>query len=420
MTALACVCLNAGRALPWVQGGEARRKWLFADINLTAAAAEIAQAEEAIRAQKAFNETLHTARLAPAKQQEQEQQQGAQGLPHTQQPAQRNTCACSGGGVADVNDSPAGRPAAAGGGGASPHASPHADCGSSSSSRQPWQKPDRVPRLQLSSLTSPEGRTAHGSVGRGSSLGSQRPLVGLLSAPQAAALLGCLPGSLRQLQGSPRLVSARSSGPGDSSMGVIPAGASMQSARVRHAAPGGPQPQPSRDAWCTAAASCLARRQSCALRQHAAVQDRDSSLSSSHRQAPSPPHWQQQADASRGCGSARLRHWEHVSAPAASSARRNSRACAVPQAASATAPCQHPVSMQQRGQRCQGGSRQQQLQRPAQQRQPEVRPDGDVLAASRESLLSARALPPGVLLASNFVGPVAAAIAIAHTPRSQR
>ncbi|WIA21298.1 hypothetical protein OEZ85_000531 [Tetradesmus obliquus] len=41
------------------QGGESRRKWLHYDVNLSDDAQAVAKAEEAIRSQKAFNETLH-------------------------------------------------------------------------------------------------------------------------------------------------------------------------------------------------------------------------------------------------------------------------------------------------------------------------------------------------------------------------
>ncbi|KAF6255340.1 hypothetical protein COO60DRAFT_1627563 [Scenedesmus sp. NREL 46B-D3] len=40
-------------------GGETRRKWLHADVDLSEAARAVARAEEAMRSQKAFNETLH-------------------------------------------------------------------------------------------------------------------------------------------------------------------------------------------------------------------------------------------------------------------------------------------------------------------------------------------------------------------------
>jgi len=166
-----------------VQGGEARCKWLHFDIDLAGDAAALEQAEEAIRLQKEYNETLHL-RERPQQQQ--------QPMPLLAAPAT------------------AGHGLAAGPATCVSEAVPAAATVQSISSStaklaaSPKARPTAVPRLDFASLSG-SGTQQHSCHATVRSTGrSSRSAAGLLTESQTAALLSCLPGNMDTLVGSPR------------------------------------------------------------------------------------------------------------------------------------------------------------------------------------------------------------------------
>lgn len=169
------------------------------NINLAADAAELQQAEEAIRIQKEYNETIHL----HIQQQHQQQMVAAATL----QTWQRQLAPGAAAGPVSAAASPVAgviQAAAAAGGGAGMPAGSAAAAASS-----PKSRPTGVPRLELGSLSGSEGTQQQqqqhsGHAGAGGS-GSSRVPVGFLTDSQRTALLGRLPGNMDSLVGSPRL-----------------------------------------------------------------------------------------------------------------------------------------------------------------------------------------------------------------------
>jgi hypothetical protein len=336
------------------QGGEARRRWLHYDVNLSEDARAVAEAERAIQQQKAANEALPTAAESAA----------------TARSSTKGPAAAAAVAVASGRPS---LPLALKGARNSSLQAP----GDASLASPGARRPACVPRLDLTSTSGSANTCFLQAINPGTGLQQQQQQQqhvrsnSVLGKEAVASLAASLPATLRGA-----LPSGGCAEPGTAAWPRSARASGVRGTLIRV--------QPCHDEWQTAAASTLARRHSCSL-MGGTPRAQGSAASATVRAGGAVPKQQQQHHQQQH------HHQQHLLQNLVSAARASG---GLSVAASPRDVAPSVTALMQQGGR------------------------GSVRGFCSTELRSARPSLPSQLLAHEYRGPVEAALAVRHMPRS--